>query len=442
MTPSVRRERSKTATSPPTRGESGNVRAWVLYDFANSVFPAVMTTAMFPVFFKGLVGGDAGEGDALWGRAVSLSALIVAATAPVLGAISDRCGGRKLLMSSYVLLAVCSVGLLWQLEAIQGWTGLSAVWVAFALFVLSNVGYESANVFYNAYLPDIAPPERQGRVSAWGFGLGYLGSALGLLGGLVLFQLLNRPIEEVWLFTAAFFLVLSIPALKGLPRTRSTGIGWGQAARTAPGQLIRTIKKIWRLRSLRRFLGAYFFFIDGVLTIIAMAAIVAVETFGFSQEGVIMLFFVVQFSALVGAFLAAKPTDLWGPKPILLLTNLLWIAMCVLTFFAQSRIQFTLLAVAGGLGLGGVQSASRALMARLVPKGQEEEMFGFYALCGKSSSILGPLIFGQIVLLSDGNQRPAFLFVALLFVVGILLLQGVKQGATLRANALNQSTAP
>jgi UMF1 family MFS transporter len=394
------------------------VGAWALFDFANSVYPAVMTTAVFPIFYMGtVVGSEGGEGEWWWGRAVALSALVVATTAPLLGAIADRGGARKKLMLFYT--ALCLVGV-----TAMSTLGPGMALQGFVLFVIANVGFESALVFYNAYLPDIAPLEQQGRVSGLGFGVGYLGSALGLL--MALPFALGGRIELVWPLVSLFFLVFAIPAFVYLPKDRQAEMPIFAAARWGITHFTTIVAEVWRAKELRNFLIAFFFYIDGVLTIIVMAGGVATETFGFSEADTIVLFLMVQLSALVGAFALAKPTDLWGPKRVLNGVLVVWIAAGISAYFIQSATLFYALAVVAGLGLGAVQSASRAFMAALIPDGKEAEMFGFYALCGKSSSMLGPMLFGYAALVAGGNQRPGFLLLTALFVIGLVLLQRVR----------------
>ena len=394
------------------------VGAWVLYDFANSIFPAVVTTAVFPVFYRGtVVGGDAGLGELWWGWAVSISAIVVALTAPVLGAVADRGGARKRFLVFFVAMCLAGVLLMTTLEP-----GMIVAGLLF--FVLANVGFEGGNVFYNSYLPNIAPLERMGRVSAYGYGLGYFGSAGGLL--LVLPFAQSGRIEAVWLVVAAFFLLFALPAFRYLPRDRPTEAGLGRAVADGLTNLKRIAGEVWAQRNLRRFLLAYFFYIDGVLTIIVMAAVIAEVTFGFELAEVIVLFLIVQFSAAAGAFALARVTDSIGPKKVLTGVLVLWVASGVAAYFVQSPQLFYGLAVAAGFGLGSVQSASRALMASIIPKGKEAEMFGFYALCGRSSSVLGPLLFGGVTYMAAGNQRPGFLVLTALFLIGLVLLQRVR----------------
>lgn len=392
------------------------VGAWALFDFANSVYPAVMTTAVFPLFYVGVIVGDeGGQGEWWWGRAVALSALIVAMSAPLLGAIADRGGARKKFMLFYTATCLVGVAMMSTLEAGMALRG-------FILFVVANVGFESALVFYNAYLPEIAPPEKQGQVSGLGFGVGYLGSAVGLMMAIPFVE----SIEIVWFLVAGFFLVFSIPAFLFLPEDRKGDMSVPRAALWGVTNFRTILGEVWETKELRNFLFAFFFYIDGVLTIIVMAGVVASETFGFDQGETIVLFLIVQFSALFGAFALAKPTDRWGPKKVLNGVLVVWIGTGISAYFIQDPKLFYGMAVAAGFGLGSVQAASRSFMSSLIPEGREAEMFGFYALCGKSSSIMGPTLFGYAALMAGGNQRPGFLLLTGLFIIGLVLLQRVK----------------
>ena len=397
-----------------------HVRAWALFDFANSVYPAVMTTAVFPVFYVTfVVGEEGGVGELGGGRAVSVSALVVAVCSPLLGAIADRGGVRKRFMLFYT--AVCLVGV-----AMMSTLGEGMVVQGFVLFLLANVGFESALVFYNAYLPDIAPPEKQGWVSGLGFGVGYLGSALGLL---MVLPLAADRIELVWPLVSIFFLVFALPAFLVLPKDQPTEMTVAQAARWGVTNFREIVREVWEFTELRNFLLAFFFYIDGVLTVIVMAGVVATETFGFDQQGTIVLFLIVQLSALVGAFALATPTDRYGPKRVLNGVLALWVFVGVAAYFIQSQTLFYGMAILAGLGLGSVQAASRTFLSLLVPggqgSGQAARIFGFYALCGKASSVIGPMLFGYVTVWAGGNQRPAFLALTGLFLVGLVLLQRV-----------------
>ena len=252
--------------------------------------------------------------------------------------------------------------------------------------------------------------------------MGYLGSVAGLLLGLAFVS----NLKLVWLSVVVFFALFSIPTFLVLPRdvpgemTVRRAAGWGlRSFRQIVGEVLA-------IRELRRFLLAYFFYIDGILTVIVVAGSIAVTTFGFDQKGTILLFLVVQMSALAGAFALARPTDRFGPKRVLNGVILLWVAAGVTAWFITSQTAFFALAVVAGFGLGSAQSASRAFLSSLIPPGKEAEVFGFYAFCGKSSSILGPTLFGYVAARSGGNQRLAVLALTTMYVVGLLLLQRVR----------------
>jgi UMF1 family MFS transporter len=394
------------------------VGAWAMFDFANSVYPAVIVSVVFQRYYvEAVVGAEGGRGDSWWTAAVSASALIVALSAPVLGAVADRAGARKRFLMAYT--AACITGVL-----LMTTLGPGAVLAGFAVFVLANVGFEGSLVFYNAYLPDIAPVEKQGWVSGLGFGVGYAGSILGLL--LVLQPALAENYSVVWLMVAAFFAIFAVPSVALLPKDEKGAMTVGQAAVWG----LKSFKELWgevmKERELRRFLLAYFLYIDGVLTAIYTATTLASSTFGYTTLELVYLFIGIQVTALIGAFVLAKPTDRIGPKKVLSGVIIIWIVAALSISFIESKAAFAVVGMVAGFGLGSAQSVSRAFMSSLIPAGKQSEMFGFYALCGKSSSVVGPLIFGQVVLRSDGNQRLAVMAISVLFIIGLILLQRVN----------------
>ncbi|MDG2283220.1 MAG: MFS transporter [Longimicrobiales bacterium] len=393
------------------------VGAWAMFDFANSVYPAVIVSVVFQIYFiESVVGNEAGEGDAWWGRAVSLSALIVALSAPVLGAVADRAGVRKRFMALCVAMCITGVALFTTLEP-------GMVLYGFILFLIANVGFEASLVFYNAYLPEIVPPEKQGWVSGLGFGVGYAGSALGLVMAL---QFATTNVQMVWILVAAMFLVFSIPSFLYLPRDQEGSMSVSRAAFWGLTSFRELWGEVMGQKELRRYLLAYFFYIDGVLTAIYMSSTLASNTFGYEQTELIYLYLAIQIAALIGAFMLAKPTDVIGPKKVVTGVLGLWIGIAIAIFFIESKAAFAVVGMLAGFGLGSIQAASRAFMASLIPDGRESEMFGFYALCGKSSSVIGPLVFGQVALMTGGNQKLSVISISVLFVLGALLLQRVN----------------
>lgn len=393
--------------------------SWCLFDFANSSYSAVIAAVVFQVhYINRIVGNENGAGDLWWGAAISASMLTVAFSSPFLGGIADHAGIRKRLLAVYTSLcvfAVASFSLLRPGDALAG----------FALMVLANIGMEGGLVFYNSFLPLIAPADRQGRVSGWGFGVGYAGAILALLLALPLAR--SGRFDLIWLMVALFFAVFSLPAFLLLPPDDRRSMRASQAGIAGSRKAWQTLREIWARKEPRTFLIAYLIYEDGVNTVIVFSSSLAATTFAFGPSELISLYLAVQMTALAGAFLLAKPTDTWGPKKVVTVSLLLWSAVAVAAFFATGKTAFWMVACTAGLGLGSVQAGTRAFFAQFVPSGKEAEYFGVYALVGKSSAIIGPLMFGQISA-SFGNQRPAILSIALFFIIGMLVLRRVKGG--------------
>jgi len=395
------------------------ILSWCLFDFANSSYSAVISAVIFPVFYANqIVGNETGLGDLWWGRAISLSMVIVVFTSPFLGGIADFGGTRKKLLLIYTLLcisAVVSLSFIHKGMIIEG----------FLLAALANIGMEGGFVFYNSFLPEIAKREYQGRVSAWGFAIGYAGSILSLILALPLVS--RGHLNLTWFMVAVFFALFSLPAFLFLPKNRKGGPGIIHSASKGMKYTWNTFKDIWQKKETRKFLISYLFFEDGVNTVIVFSSIFAATTLGFKTQELIILYILVQVTALAGAFAMARPIDFWGPKKVVSLSLLMWTAVSVLTYFVHAKSEFWIIAFIAGLGLGTVQAAARAFFTQFIPPEHESEYFGVYSMVGKSSAIFGPLLFGCLSS-SFGSQRPAILSIALFFLTGLVCLQYVKGG--------------
>ncbi len=398
------------ATPPPDPVEPRVQRAWCLYDFGNSGFAVLFPVVFGTWYATTVVGGHAG--DAAWGRLVATSMLTVAMLGPFLGGIADHAGARKRLLVAFTLVgggAVLAFGTL----------GAGDVGLGFVLGVAANVGFEGGIVFYNAYLPDLAPPERQGSLSARGFAWGYAGSLLAI--ALALLLLHRRWLIGVWIALALQWWIAALPAWRLLPRDRPGRVGVLRAAREGWLGTWRVFRHQVFGRPVGRFLLAYFFFMDGVVTVIAFASLYAKRTLGFSDLELFGLIAGVQVSALVGSVIVARLHGRFDPDRILRGLILLWIVVVAVIAFAETRPLFRVVAALAGLGLGSIQSTSRAAMARRIPAGEEASLFGFYAFCGKTGAILGPFAFGAVSQ-AAGSQRPAALVLGLFFVLGLAIL--------------------
>ena len=404
--------------------------AWTLYDFANSAFAAIALSTVYPAYYANLVvGNETGRGDFLWGAAISTAMVIGALTSPLLGGVADHAGARKRFFVGFTVVCVAATALMATVQpgmALWGWV----------LAVVGVVTYEAGTVYYNSYLPRIAPPEQLGRVSAAGFAVGYAGSLVAFLAA---YPFAAR--EAFWgcfLSAAVLFAVMSLPSFIALPADQRHPMSMRVAAARGAHLTLITLREILTSPErvhMRRFLGSYLIYEDGVNTVVTFAGVFAAKTLGFSFKEIILLFMLVQITALVGSALWARPTDARGPRFVVRVTLVQWAAVTVLAFFVEAKWHFWVVAVLAGAGLGAVQAASRTFMATLVPPEREAEFFGFYALVGKTGAVLGPVVFGLVSWLLSGNQRAAIVAVGLFFVVGFMLLGRVQAGGpTTRAS--------
>src|SRR5574337_476588 len=355
------------------------VVSWALYDFANHAFVAVVPATVYSKYYALSVVGDAcGEGELWWGLSVTTSMAIVALSSPPLGAVADYAGVRKrfLFVLTYAsVLATALMATVGKGDVLWGWF----------LAVVGTVGFEGALVYYNASLTELAPPDWRGRLSAYGWAVGYVGAAVAL-GAALLFVRSGR-LGGAFVGAAALYGLFAIPAFVFLPADRPGTFGLRGAARVGVVETLATLRRILASPALRGFLLAYLFYAVGINTVVFFSSVFAGHTLGFTTVEVIQLYFVVQLSAFAGAWFWGRPTDLRGPKFVVLVTLVQWCLVVVAAYFVQTKPQFFLVAILAGTGLGAVQAASRAFMVTLIPKGQEAELFGFYALVGKASAI-------------------------------------------------------
>ncbi|TLY21778.1 MAG: MFS transporter [Nitrospirae bacterium] len=412
------------AILPAVTGSSRRtIVAWTLYDFANSAFSAIVYATVFPAYYANtVVGNEQGRGDFWWGLAVSVSMGLVALTSPFFGGIADHAGVRKPFLVGFTLASVAATALLATVRP-----GM-VLW-GFTLAVVGVVTFEAAFVYYNSYLPRIALPDQVGRVSAAGFAVGYAGSVAAFLAAWPFAA--SQAYWGCFLSAAMLFGLFSIPAFVLLPTDSHHPLPLREAVSRGLRQTLATLREILtrpERTALRRFLLAYLIYEDGVNTVIAFAAVFAAKTLGFSMTEIIILFMVIQVTALAGSAAWAMATDTRGPKFVVAAMLIQWTAVTVLAYLVEAKWHFWIVAVLAGTGLGAIQAASRTFMATLLPQGREAEFFGFYALVGKAGAILGPLVFGMVSAMLMGNQRAAIITVGLFFVVGLIFLQRVPAG--------------
>ena len=421
------------------------VFAWSMYDFANSAFNTLVVTFIYSTFFTKVIASNENTGTILWSRAVAVTAITVALLSPVMGAIADRGGYRKPLLLLMTLLSVLGSVMLYT--ALPGQTTKALLW-----FVTANIAFEMGTVFYNAFLPDIAPAEKIGRIAGYAWSLGYVGGLAAMLIAFVGFVNPEVPwfglslesgqnVRATNLLVALWFAVFSLPIFlwvkedKFTPSTtlRST-IGAGIK------QMVETFHEIRKYKQLIRLLLARLFYNDGLVTIFAFGGIYAAGTFGFSLDEVIILGIVLNLAAAFGAFVFGFLDDIIGGKNTIQISVVGLALAGIIAVFARSRAVFWLAAVLIGILSGPNQAASRSLMARFVPSRKENEFFGFFAFSGKATAFLGPLLLGQLTDIFQ-TQRAGISIVIPFFVVGSLILTTVneKEGVKIAGRALESS---
>lgn len=403
---------------PPVRRRE--LLAWAFFDFANSGYTTVVITAVFNAFFVGVIAGKATWATLAWTAALSFSYLLNVLSAPLIGAWADlRARKRELLMFSTVL---CVAG-----TAALALCGPGDVALALAIVVIGNFAFGMGENLIAAFLPELVRREAMGKMSGWGWGLGYLGGLSVLALCLWWIQTSGLPaarsVPQTMLITAAAFALAVLPTMlllreRAQPQAATTAEIW----RVARGRVREALAGGSGLLDLRRFLWCIVCYQAGVQTVIALAAIYTQEALGFSTQDSIKLILLVNVTAAGGAFVFGWIQDRLGHRLTLALTLIGWLLAIGLLFIADTRPMVWLAANVAGLCLGASQSAGRALVGYLCPPAREAEIFGLWGLAVKAASILGPLSYGLVNVLTGANHRLSIAMTAVFFLLGLGLL--------------------
>jgi len=433
----------QSALNPGVRKRE--VFGWAMYDFANSGYTTVVLTAVFSAYFVGEVAGGAAWGTLAWTGALALSSLIVMFTMPALGAYADLRAAKKR------LLALSTLGCVLGTAALAGAGTGDVIWALLAI-VLSNVFYAYGESLIAAFLPELAREDRMGSVSGWGWSFGYLGGMLTL--GLSLWYVIHAQgqglpaahfVPVTMLITAAIFGVSALVTFALLDErarpqvwhTRETGL------RASLARLKSTWREARLFRDFTALLGCSVAYQAGISVVVALAAVYAEQALAFQQTETMMMIFLVNIASAVGAFAWGHVQDRIGHRPALSITLVGWIVMTVLAALATRPGLFWVAAVIAGLCMGSSQSAGRALAGVLAPTQQRAEFYGLWMFAVRLSAILGPMTYGLITWLTDGNHRLAIASTGLFFVGGLLLLTlvNVQRGIAAAAAANNRAAA-
>ncbi len=418
------------------------VWAWAMYDFANSGYTTVVITAIFNAYFVAVIAGNAPWATLAWTLSLAVSYALIMCIAPLLGAYADAYAAKKKLLAFTTAGCVIFTALLF-------FAGADSLWLAILLIVLSNFFYGSGENLNAAFLPELARGRALGRVSGWGWSLGYIGGLVSLGACLAYITWAQNNGQQAAEFVPVTMLIVAVLfALSSLPiflllKERAVAqphLLGKNVLQESFARLLQTVHHARLYRDLRRFLICTIFYQAGIQAVITLAAIYAQQAMHFTTQQTIMLIFVVNITAAIGAFLFGHLQDRIGHIPTIALTLVGWIVMVLLAWAAQGPPMFWLAANLAGLCLGSSQSAGRALVGLLSPAARRAEFFGLWGMAVKLSSILGPLTYGLVSWISQGDHRLAMLITGSYFVAGLLILLGVNVKRGRRAALRQQST--
>lgn len=402
--------------------------AWATYDWANSAFATTVLVGLFPVLFNNHYAAGVDPGMSTFYLGVfgnSLSAMVVMVLAPTLGVIADRRGWKKPLLAGFTALGVAATAGLFFVD--EGQLGL-----AIALFSLAAVGFFGSLGFYDALLVNVAAPAERDRVSAFGYGLGYLGGGLLFVANVAMvlkpeaFGIADKATAAKWAFVsvAAWWVLFSLPLFLSVPEPRAAGadheaMGWREVG--------RMMKRILGMKPVLMFLLAYWLYIDAVGTVAQMAVDFGMKL-GFASDALIKAILIVQFVSFPAAIAFGWIGERFGTRNGIYLGLSVYVGVTMWAWFMKTETDFYLMAATVGLVQGGVQSLSRSYFARLIPAESAGQFFGFYNMLGKFAAVLGPLVVGVTAAVTH-NPRLALFSLVFFFVAGAWLLSRVDERA-------------
>lgn len=406
------------------------VLSWCFYDWASSSFSVIVTTFIFSTYFTTKVATNEIIGTFQWANATALAGVIIAITSPLVGAIADHGGHHKRWILFFTMISIFAAACLYF-----SYPRTSYVYYTLICVVIGTVGLEVAYVFYNSFLPVLAPKSYLGRISGWGWGFGYLGGIAALSIALYVFvkhghtwfdSATAQQIRICGPFTALWYLVFSLPLFFFVPEISKRSKPMGQAVRAGCRELYATLKMLPREGNILLYLFAHMIYADGLNTLFAFGGIYAAGTYGLSFEEVLLFGITMNITAGLGALLLGWLDDFAGSKPTVFISLGCLTLFGAPLLFLHDKYIFWAVALLLCIFVGPVQSASRSLMVHLISdKNMSAEMFGLYALSGKITAFIGPWLLG-IMTYEFGSQRVGMATVFVFFIIGGLLLIPVR----------------
>lgn len=403
-------------------------RSWIYYDWANSAYSSIISASVLPLFYKAMTrdaGLAANVADSYWGYTTSGATLLIAICMPLLGTIGDYRGMKMRLFTLFLAVGVLSTA---ALAVAQSWGFLLAIYMA------TIIGFAGANLYYDAALVDVTSEERMDRVSTYGFGLGYIGgstipliaSIALIMGGGAIGIGTDLAVRISFLLTAVWWGAFAVPMLRHVRQVYAIPPD-PQPIRSSLRRLATTFRSVAQYRNIFVFLIAYFFYIDGVNTIIHMATVYG-DSVGIDGNTLLIALLVIQIVAFPCAIIYGRLAERVGAYWMIMAAIGVYLVVCLLGFRMQTALDFWVIALLVASSQGGIQALSRSFYGKMIPKEKANEFFGFYDIFGKFSAILGPLLFGLMSQVT-GQSRYGVLPILLLFVIGgLIFFFGVKRG--------------
>ena len=365
--------------------------AWYIYDFGNSAYAAVILLAVFSAYFKNVVVGGA-EGTRLWGISVGIAAILVAVISPILGAVADSSRSKKLFLFIFTGISVVFTALLF-------FVGAGDVVMGMVFFVMAEIGYRGAQVFYDALLVDISTPETIGNISGKGWAIGMLGGVATLLIAVVPMQLIgNDFIPYTFLITAFIYAISSLPMYFHVHETSPViPIPDGETLLSVSFKhLGETFRDIRQYKVFLRYMVAFLIYNDGIMMLMDFAAIIGATLFGLGQVQLIIFVIIIHITGALGALAFGRLSDEKSSKWAILISLIILIASVITLFFVKSTLGFFIVGAFAGFTLSGAQAVSRTMVSQLAPAGKTTEFYGFLSVAGRTSTFIGPLVFGTL----------------------------------------------
>lgn len=403
--------------------------SWIFYDWGSSAYSIIISTAVFPIYYKAAAtnaGVSAANSTAYLGYTIAIATFILAMLGPILGTIADYQGYKKRFFSFFFILGIGFTGLLAFIPSEQ--------WLLLLIcYTLAAIGFSGTNIFYDAFLVDVTTEEKMNRVSARGYGFGYIGSTIPFIISIAIIVLAQGemiPISTTvaskiaFIITAVWWATFTIPLFKNVQQRYYINREPNPISSSFK-RLYQTLSEIRKHRALFLFLLAYFFYIDGVGTIITMSTAYGTDL-GISPTSLLIILFVTQVVAAPFAILYGRLSERFTGKKMLYVGIIIYMFVCIYAYFLDSTIDFWILAMLVATSQGGIQALSRSYFAKLIPKEKANEFFGFYNIFGKFASIMGPLLVGVTAQLT-GNSSSGVFSLVILFIIGILILARVPE---------------